>query len=248
MTPGHYSEVLEEMREHLPSLLKKAAMPGRNSKGDFTLGVSSTFRGLATVGYLVEGDVAAFRSNLVNATLWRMQLFDRFDAGDPISPSLVSMHAYKNLYDALASGDIDVASAFAGRMGGRPDAEREYDRAFEVAMGYALKAILADEDVKALRFLSDLEQACQGVEYRNFSGYAPVLRAIVARDRAAAEVAFAELLSEHRKESRGKGLFSDTEDKFLCVWGVGLLNLARSRGVAVEVVDPLIPADLPTTA
>jgi hypothetical protein len=244
MAPNHYSQVLEEMREDLSVLLKKAEMPDRNIKGLFTLGVSSKLRGIGVIAYLVEKDVKVFRSSLVESAKWRAKLFDRFDAGDPISPSLVSMHTYKELYDALASGDMGVARAFAERMGGRREAEQEHDRAFEIAMGYALKAILAEDDVVALARLADLEQACQHKDYVNFAGYVPVLRAIVSRDSAAAEVAFPELLSGHRRESKGQGLFSDTEDEFLCVWGVGLLNLAHARGMDVKVDDPLIPMEL----
>jgi SMC proteins Flexible Hinge Domain len=173
-----------------------------------------------------------------------MQSFDRFDAGDSISPSFVSMQTYKQLFDALASNNIDLARAFARRMGGRPEVEEEYDRAFEIAMGYALKAIVAGDDATALARLNDLEQACVHKDYVNFAPYVPVLRAIVEQDSAGAEAAFPALLSGHRRESKGRGLFSDMEDKFLCVWGVGLLNLARSRVMNVKVDDPLIPARL----
>jgi len=154
------------------------------------------------------------------------------------------MFAYQKLLDALASGDMNVARAFAERMGGRPEPEKEYDRAFEIAMGYGLKAILAGDDAAALARLYDLEQACTHKDYVNFAGYVPVLRGIVSRDSAAAEAAFPELLAGHRRESKGRGLFSDSVDEFLCVWGIGLINLAGSRGMVIKVDDPLIPADL----
>ena len=44
-------------------------------------------------------------------------LFDRFEGGEAIEKSNVSMLAYKDLYDALASGDLVLARAFAARMG-----------------------------------------------------------------------------------------------------------------------------------
>lgn len=242
--PEHYPEVLAEARESLPGQLERANDPNRNAKGLFTLGVAGKYRCMGVIGYLVEREVGAFRSNLAEATKWRMQLFDRFDQGDPISPSLVSMHTYKNLYDALASGEISLASAFAERMGNRPDVEKEFDRSFEVAMGYALKAVLAGDEAAARTRLMELTTASNHKDYINFVSYASILDAILSKDAAAAEAAFPELLSAHRRESRGRGLFSGLEDEFISVWGLGLLQLAKSRGLEINVTDALLPYEL----
>jgi hypothetical protein len=34
------------------------------------------------------------------------------------------------------------------------------------------------------------------------------------------------------------------EDEMLCVWGTGLANLARVRGLSITPPGPLIPTDL----
>jgi hypothetical protein len=244
MTPSHYPTVLEEIRESLPGALKKANMPGRDAKGLFTLGVASKLRNLAVVGFLVEENADLFRSSLMEAATRRVQLIDRFDAGEPIWPSLVSMARYQELLDTFASGNFNAAKELADRLGGRPAVEEECDRNFEISIGYALKAILAEDDVAALSRLEDLELACAHSDYVNFTGYVPALHAIVRRDRRALEEAFPELLAGHRRESKGNGLFSGGVDEFLFVWGVGLLNLARWRGTEAEISDPLIPAAL----
>lgn len=244
MTPDHYPEVLHEIRESLPETLKKADMPDRDAKGLFTLGVASELRNLAVVSFLVEKDASLFRSSLAEATNRRIQLMDRFDAGDPISPSLVSMMTYQELLDALASNDLEAAKALSERMGGRPAVEQGHNRDFEIAIGYALKAIVAGDDATALARIDDLERASKHKDYVSFAGYVPVLRAIALRNAVALEAAFPDLLAGHRRASRGNGLFSGGVDEFLCVWGVGLLNLARSRSMAVKVDDSLIPAEL----
>jgi hypothetical protein len=244
MTPAHYPEVLGEIRESLPGSLKKADALDRDAKGLFTLRVASKLRNLAVVGFLVEKDVSLFRSSLVEATNRRIQLMDRFDAGDPISPSLVSMMTYQELLDALASNDLEAAKALSEQMGGRPAVEQEHDSDFEIAIGYALKAILADDDAAALTRLDDLERSSTHKDYVSFAGYVPVLRAIVLRNSAALEAAFPDLLAGHRRASKGNGLFSGGVDEFLCVWGIGLINLAGSRGMVIKVDDPLIPAEL----
>lgn len=244
MIPSHYPEVLNEFRQRLPGLLAKEAMPEKNVKGVFTFGLCSEYRGLAVIGFLVERDVNIFRRGLIDATDCYLRLVDRFEAGDPISPGIFSMMAYKRLLDVLASGDIDKAKALASRMGGRPEIEKKYNRDFESAIGYALKAVLAGDDKIALARIDDLEKACNHRDYKNFLSYVPVLKSIVVRDSAALQAAFPGLLECQRRESKGRGMFSDLDDTYISVWGIGLLNLAKSRGLEVTVDDPLIPMEL----
>lgn len=75
-------------------------------------------------------------------------------------------------------------------------------------------------------------------------GYPLVMRAILDGNLAAAQAGLAELLKGHRKESRKDKLFGDSVDEIICVWGLGLANLARWRGLAVDPQDALIPSDL----
>ena len=178
------------------------------------------------------------------ATERRVRLIDQFEAGEPITPDCVSMMGYQQLLDAAASGHFDAARTLAHRLGGRPKIEGLDIRAFEIAMGYTLKAAIAGDDAMALDRLPALEKACHHKSYVNFSGYALALRGIVSGNTALVETAFPELLAGHRRLSKGRGLFSDTADKYLCVWGLGLLNLARSRDINVSVDDPLIPPEL----
>lgn len=244
MVPDHYPEVVSEIRADLPGQIERANNPVRNVKGVFTRGLAGSFRSLAVVGFLVERDVDLFRGSLVNSTQCTLEIFNRFEAGDHIDPSLVSMMGYQALLDALASADLDCSRKLSHRLGGRPDIERTYNRQFESALGYALKAILADDDLAALERIEQLERASAHREYVHFAAYAPVLRGILRSDTTEVHAHFPELLAGHRRESKGRGLFRDSVDEFLCVWGVGLLNLARSRGIEPKVDDPLIPPEL----
>jgi hypothetical protein len=129
-------------------------------------------------------------------------------------------------------------------MGGREAIEREYDRPFDMAFGYALKNILVSDIAAAKKWIEAFEVSCQESENTDFKGYAKVLRAILNQDAEAAEVGFVELLSGHKRQCKSGGLFKDTEDEVLCVWGIGMANLARMQGVAVSLDDRLIPTDL----
>lgn len=246
MYPTHYPVVLREIRESIILSLQREQSAEHNSVGDQSAFVSSDYREIGTIGYLIEKDADAFRSNLIAATRYKMKLFDRFDAGDAIAKSFVTMFNYKELLDALASGDMDIAREFAAKMGGREEAEKKNDRLFETAMGYGLKALVAGDDAAALEWFQSLEVACTRKGYTTFAGYVPFLRATAKRDSEAAQAAFPAMLAGHKRASTGRGFHSDSPDKFIFVWGIGLINLARSRGMDITVHNPLIPNELIT--
>ena len=77
-----------------------------------------------------------------------------------------------------------------------------------------------------------------------FRGYARIFEAILTGDAEQANAGFVELLKGHRRMCKGNGLFCLTADVDLCVWGLGLANLARSHGLDINISDPLIPAEL----
>lgn len=237
-------QLSEMRRKHLIQLRANCAAPEKDTGGSASNSLAGTLRFLAVADYVLSKNIAAFRSELSEAAELRRKLFDRFDAGESVSPSYVSMIAHKSLFNALAAGDEALAKAFAARIGGREAIEHEYDRQFDMALGYTLKNLLVSDDAAAARYLDAFEAACQESENTDFKGYAKVLRAILNQDVTAANEGFVDLLSGHKRQCKGSGLFKDTEDEVLCVWGIGLANLARMRGLAVQPNGPLIPVDL----
>lgn len=234
----------EMRRKHLQVLRANASSPERDRDGTATGSLIGTVRFLAVADYVLDRDVTAFRSGIAEAASLRQDLINRFDSGEPISPSYVSMTNYKALFNALASGDMGLARSLAAKMGGRESIEHEYDRAFDAAMGYALKNVLMNHDGHAWLHVEALESACQGRENSDFEGYARLLRATMTGNAHAGEEALALLIAGHKRQSHGHGLFKDTEDALLCVWGIGLVNLARMRGLPIGSHDSLVPAEL----
>lgn len=225
-------------------LRKKAADTVNDVKGTSANNLSGSLRLIAVADYVIGRDVVRFRVGLSEAAMMRKQLFDRFDAGEGVSPSYVSMMSYKALLNALASGNERLAKDLAERMGGRTDIEKEYDRPFDLAFGYALKNIVLSDLASAVQWVDALEVACEGSENTDFAGYAIVLRMILSVNQAGANAGLVNVITGHKQQGNGKGLFKDTEDELLCVWGIAVANLARMRGVQVDPIEPLIPADL----
>lgn len=242
--PDRLPELLEERAEFLPMLRSNAENPERDANGSASSSLANSLRFMGVAEYVLRGDVACFRAKLAESARMSLRLFQRHGAGEPVSGSLVTMLAYKELLDALAAGDFPLARDLAEEMGGRDALEQEHDHPFDYALGYALKAaVLADGD-QLQASIDAFEQQCAAPENANFVPYATLLSAIASADTIAANAALADLVKAHAKESKGQGVFKDSEDEVLCVWGIGLTNLARHRGMPVEPVPPLIPGDL----
>jgi len=235
--------LLEMRKKHLKQLYVNQSDPAKDKSGSATNSLVGTLRFLAVADYVLKKDIVGFRSKLSEAAGLRSKLFNRFDAGEAISPSYVSMLSYKALCNALASGDLQLANELANHMGGRNEIEREHDHPFDLAFGYVLKSFVLEDAVGIKKWLCEFKSLCDQPENADFKGYAKVSEAILVRDVEKANVGFTELLEGHKRQSK-KGVFKDTEDEMLCVWGIGLVNLAHVRGIDPKPQEPLIPADL----
>lgn len=236
---------MSEMRKkHLTQLRKNQADSARDKTGTASNSLAGTLRFLAVSEFVLNQDKRTFVENLVEAATLRRNLIERFEAGEDISPSYVSMMSYKSLMDALAAGDVQAAKDIAAKMGGRSSIESEYDRPFDLAFGYALKHIVLSDVDSVGQWLDALEVASKDPENKDFAGYAKMLKAIVDKDVPQANAALSDVVAGHKRQCTGKGLCKDTEDELLCVWGVAVANLARMHGVQVDPIEPLIPRDL----
>lgn len=237
--------VFREMRrKHLAQLRLNHSMPDKDKDGSTSDSLAGSLRFLGVADYVLDKNIAAFRGQLSEAAMLRLKLFERFDSGEPISPSYVSMMAYKPLLNALAASNEGLAQNLAAHMGGRDAIEADYDRLFDRAFGYCLKSIVIHDIAGAQRALQDLELTCNEPENFDFKGYVKALRSIIDHTVEMIPQAFEEIVAGHKKQSAGAGLFKDTEDEVLCVWGVAIANLARWNGLPVPGADPLLPAEL----
>jgi hypothetical protein len=238
------TRVAEIERMDLELLRQKVRDNVKDKNGSSSNSLSGALRLIAVTDYLSKKDVPAFRRGLSEAAELYSQLFDRFDAGDPISPSYISMLSYKALFNALAARDFDLARSFSKKMGGRQAIEAKYDRPFDIALGYSLKSLLESDNQSASRWIPQLEELCLAPENLDFQGYAKVLRAIASRDSELVNEGLNDVIAGHKRQSKGNGLFKDMEDELLCVWGIGMANLARMLGLTPQAKDPLIPSIL----
>lgn len=237
-------EILNEQKELYPILEDKAKDAQANATGHYTLSISDAKRLYGVSGYCLQNDVAGFKGYLADAVRLQLDVVARFERGDPIPESFVSMLLYKSLFDALASGDLELSRKMASAMGGRDKIEREHDHPFDYALGYALKYFTLEDRPQMDRWAAEFARVCEEQDNADLRGYAEAFTAILAGDDRSLDAAFKNIIAGHKRQSKGNGVFRDTEDELLCVWGVGLANLAKRHGRAVSVDDPLLPAAL----
>lgn len=155
-------KMMSEMRKkHLVQLRENQLDSSKDRTGSASNSLIGTLRFLAIAEYEQRNDTVIFKENMTEAAKVQLNLLSRFDEGENISPSYVSMMSYKALLNALASGNIDCAKKIASKMGGRPEIEKEHDRPFDIAFGYALKLIVSSDFVAATQWVDALETACR---------------------------------------------------------------------------------------
>lgn len=244
--------ILNNTKKEIPEILDRYHDSQRNIKGDFNSVLHMLYRDFATLDYLLNRNSSDFKVNMIKATECMIELLQRYENGDPISPSQMHMLLFTELFDALASGDIPLAIRFAHYMGGRPEIEDMYDSEYTLCMGYALK-YATENNMEALQsWLPRLKALCENPKNRmlEFTGYYMVFEAFSERSVERLEKAFQVLLEGHKKKCRSaKGpdfgpYFHDSPDADVFVWGIGLANLCRYYGMKVKIDDPLIPNEL----
>jgi hypothetical protein len=237
--------MLVELRgENRRVIRENAADHEKDKYGSCSSMLALDLRFFGVADYFLNRNVESFRSQLSEAAELRIRMFERYERGEPLDASYVTMLSYKELFNALAAANLPIAKSLAQHMGGRHEIEKQHDHPFDYAMGYTLRTFVLDDFEKMKKWTAALAAACRDTNMNDFDGYVQVFEAMLSGDAAIASHGLSAIVAGHKRQRKGKGVFVNTEDEVLCVWGVGLANLARSRGVLVEGVPPLIPGDL----
>ena len=236
--------LLEMRREHLVTVQANAADPAKDRNGSSSTSVQGSLRFIGVAEFVVSGNVELFRRFLSDAAKIQLRLFERHKAGEPIDDSFLAMLSYKSLFDALAAGNFDIATKLAQCMGGRAAIEKEHDHPFDYCLGYTLKAFTERNPEAMAHWASEFSAVCREPDNTDFTGYSKVFDGVLTHDEKAVQEGLASIPKGHKNQSKRGGVFKDLVDETLCVWGVGIANLARRDRIAVEGVPPLIPAEL----
>jgi hypothetical protein len=92
-------------------------------------------------------------------------------------------------------------------------------------------------------FMEKLKKGYSTKKWGKLMPYAELIDAIWTRDEVAFHTTLETLANTHKSMLRG--LFSDEiEQKLLCLWGIGLCQLARIKGMNIDFDHEYIPREL----
>ncbi len=218
--------------------------PEKDKDGDISSRLAGNLRVYAINSYALNKDKLALITHLKECVQTKESLLDRYYAGAPIDESFVDLLNYQTLFDALATGDISLAKRFAAKIDKRGISDKEGYHPLVRTLSNTLKWSVLEDNQQIQKWLPQLIQVCQhNKDSRNFMGYAEVFDGFLNKDLQKIDLGFKHILEGHKKES-AKGYFQGTPDQYLCVWGIGLVNLAHFRGLNVQINDEYIPTTL----
>lgn len=236
--------LLKLLQEDIPLLRIKAADRNKDSKGIEASNYAMSLRGIGILEYVLHHDINQFKASLVEAAKIRLDLLRRYESGEPIDKSYITMINYQSLFNALAAADFDLSYEIALIIGGRDKIEKAFDHPFDSAFGYTLKWFVLQDRQNMEHWLELFRETCMEKAPAGFAGYVELFEAILTNKSSESSDAVQVIIKGHEKMSKGRGIFALSDDKYLCIWGIGMVNLARNYGLDVPEVSPLIPSDL----
>lgn len=211
--------------------------------------------------YIVYQDKKLFKKNSIKAMsslgqqfVGRYKHLDDFDNVNDYALNHLSFCLFNidRIMIALSSGAIAASTEVLSLMGvnrGLEEyvfTERFYQRPrLFMYLGYALKGILTEELDLAHEFLPKYISYCrEHDDYKVFLSYGLLLDAILKKDLEHARKAIEIIIEENVKitvEENKFFCFRPVYRRFFCIWGIALVNVARSSGLALKADNKLIP-------
>lgn len=234
-----FLEILyEEALEDLPIVMANASDVSFDKSGSSSVSFLSILRRISIFEYLIYRNVQKFKEYLTKSVKVGISLFNRYENGEPIAQSLVSLLAYKSIFDALAADDFKLAKDLAVAMLKNPEINNIKVHPLDFALSHALIAIILDTDDAGSKLESFREQLSKKGN-KSFKGFVDAFDAIQNRDNDAFTKSLDEIVKWHVQLK--KGVFDHTLDAILCIWGIGLVNLALHKGMKVDFDNIIMP-------
>lgn len=199
-------------------LSEKIATKGDDS-GSLTRALSNEHETVAIAEYVLNANVALFRSNMQQAASLQYLLHQQYTLHqEAVFPHFVSAESVTYIFDALASGDFQLARQLASCD------VCEVPNTIKNRFSELVRLITANADITG-RDLSEL------VEHSFYRHFVAMIRCIAERGNDSNKI-LANIERAHRADTRSpRGVFSGTCKEFLSIWGIGLGRLAVESGI-----------------
>lgn len=220
----------------------------KNAKLDFSASWSLELADMGRFEYLLNKDIILFKHYIRSSILVYEKLVKQYYQEEGVPHTYITMRNSQVLFEALAIGDFQLAKDFAKNL---KITKGIINSPSITYLGYTLKHFVQDTPLFIkVYWLKKFISHCPATKKPSIlSGYRLVLESILEKDIEKANIGFKELVKGHEKECELKDsdrYFRSELDEDICIWGIGLANLAISYGLNVVIEDPLIPQGLLT--
>ncbi|MFT3684724.1 MAG: hypothetical protein QM783_07295 [Phycisphaerales bacterium] len=213
-----------------------------DARGDATAMSALMCHSASIHSWVRKASVNLYRQLAKRSAELHLELVKRSERGDPIADSRIGFMSYQRLFDGLASGSLPLAADVAGRILSRttkiPDPVSAFDRSFCQAL-CAFVFQSPDRAIQLEKFKPMLESSAT----KPFAGYGAAFEAMLNSDRESLNRAILDIAEGHIKLGK-TGVWKETVDRELCVWGIGIAQLAKSYNLDADIDHVLIPGAL----
>ena len=192
---------------------------------------------LAIAAYVLDHDVKGFRDHMGKVMDYTFKSFEKCkEQGRGV---FINSICYLNIFDILSYGDSSLAVK-AMEYAEDVDLKKERPLASVKYINLAFRLLIIGRKAKA----EDLDEmvTLHEKKKKSFMGYALCFKAIYDQDIQAFEEGFKVLMKGYKTSL--SSLIGFQTDETLAMWPLGVVNLARMKGLDVKPEHPLVPQEL----
>lgn len=196
--------------------------------------------GETAISYKQQYDIAKenfFISSKMQEWFYRMYKDKMYN----IDSSEVTTYSYETLYLAVLSGCKEQMIIMANYLGSFDEEEKKECCLTNTLLGYALKYVILDDIVNAMRYINQIEANKSKRGMKQFAdGQARAFKGLVQRDEKEFNQGLEFMLKHHvaRMKRDGKEL-----EQYCAYDSLALAMLAKERGINITVKHELLPEE-----
>tara|TARA_B100001248_G_C27398472_1_gene467658 strand:- start:5834 stop:6619 length:786 start_codon:yes stop_codon:yes gene_type:complete len=238
-----FEDLLEFEEEEISRFNQKLDSENLSRQWSGLNGLADSFRGHAVYSYMIKRDREGFYLDMKKSISYALQLVVQHRAISAKGSARMGVHHKTALLSCLICSDFKLAKRIVDYN--RPYAELG-NKVNYYQMLYLFCDIMVDSPEKQKDLLLYLNKYIEhSSQYeRPYEGYGYVMKGIIQRDESVLSLGVNKVLEDHKSLAASVDGFECEPDAYICLWLLGLLNLAIALGMKVDIDHKYLPKDL----
>ena len=192
--------------------------------------LQSDYRFLAQCEYILHHNIDLFKEYIKKSTLATIMMFEKYDAGEKIDASFVTMNEWIVMKDSFCCGDMTVTLKLANLIGGREKIEKKNHGNWG-AFGYCARDFILKKDKKILKKrLDEFVKICCS-EVKSLEAYRQIFEGLLLEDEKICNEGL-QLMLKTYKRLTDKDFIAD---RMLFTGAIAFARLVKYYGMNVTV-------------